>query len=66
MAIEWYYLSNLSKCSLLFERVMSGGPDDSNLRRIVVQQLRKKDAEYRQKLTRCRDIHEWAIKDSQK
>lgn len=43
---------------------MSGSTDESNLRRIVINQLRKKDAEFRKKLTRRRDIHEWAIKDS--
>lgn len=66
MAIEWFYLSNMSKCSFLFERVMSGNIDDSNLRRIIVNQLKKKDVAFRQKLTRRRDIHEWAIKDSKK
>ena len=66
MAIEQYYLTNMQKCSFLFDKVMNGNTDESNLRRIVVNNLRKKETEFLKKLTKRKDIHEWAIKESLK
>ena len=66
MATQHYYTGNMKKCSFLFDRVMSGTIEESNLKHITISQMNKKEAEFLKRLTRRKDIHEWSVEEQQR
>lgn len=63
MATQYYYTGNMKKCSFLFDRVMSGTIEESNLKQVTIKQMNKAEAEFLKRLTRRKDIHEWSVEE---